>query len=161
VRALRPFQVVIALSLAGSALAVAVPAFVRNLHASRLAEAMDGLEQLGLRATELAERRGLLRAYPEPAPLTPAEVPQGKSVEDSEGTWDHPTWKELDFRFEHAHYFSFAFDSENGSTRSSFVATAHGDLDGDGLQSTFQLRGEWLQGGRPELFPPEIMREVE
>ena len=44
---------------------------------------------------------------------------------------------------EHAHYFAFAFESENGRKRSTFSATAHGDLDGDGLESTFRLQGEW------------------
>lgn len=122
---------------------------------------MEGLLRIGSSATELASRRGLSRAYPDPAPLTPREVPAGHSVEDSPELWQHPTWQELGFRIDHAHYFSFAFDSDNGDERSSFVAKAHGDLDGDGQLSTFELRGEWRKGGDPELFPVEILREVE
>jgi hypothetical protein len=152
---------VAAVSLGGSLLAISVPAFVRNVHASRLTEPMEGLMRIGKSATELAERHGIARAYPSSAPLTPAEVPQGTSVEDSKETWQHPTWQELGFQFDHAHYYSFAFDSQNGDERSSFKATAHGDLDGDGLWSTFELRGEWKKGGEPDLFPIEIQREVE
>jgi hypothetical protein len=161
VRSVRPLEIVLVLSLAGSVLAVSVPAFLRNLRASRLAEPMEGLAHLGQRATALAAGRDVSRAYPGPAPLTPREVPQGKSVEDSGEIWEHPTWKELGFRIEHAHYFSFAFESQNGDTRSNFIATAHGDLDGDGVTSTFTLRGQVEKGQEPELFPPEIHREVE
>jgi hypothetical protein len=161
VRALRLLEVVAAISLGGSLLAISVPAFLRNLHASRLAEPMEGLMQIGRSATDLAPGRGLLRAYPSQAPLTPGDVPAGSSVEDSPETWQHPTWQELGFHIDHAHYFSFAFESKNGAERSSFLARAHGDLDGDGLLSTFQIRGEWSKGGEPELFPIEIQREVE
>jgi hypothetical protein len=103
----------------------------------------------------------LSRAYPAAAPLTPAEVPAGTSVEDSPETWQHPTWQQLGFQLDHAHYYSFEFDSQNGDERSWFKATAHGDLDGDGQLSSFELRGEWHKGGDPDLFPIEILREVE
>lgn len=160
-RSVRPIEVVIAVSLAGSVLAVSVPSFVKNLHASRLAEPMDGLAAIAKSATEHAAVNDVARAYPASAPLTPREVPAGKSVEDPPELWDHPTWKALGFRIEHAHYFSFAFESSNGETRSSFLASAHGDLDGDGVTSTFEVRGQVAKGGQPEVFPPEIRREVE
>jgi hypothetical protein len=160
-RALRPLEIVVAISIGGSLLAISVPAFVRNLHASRLSEPMDGLLRIGASATALAERRALPRAYPASAPLTPATVPAGTRVEDPPETWQHPTWQELGFRIDHAHYYSFAFDSDNGDERSWFRATAHGDLDGDGLLSTFELRGEWQKGGQPVTFPIEIQREIE
>jgi hypothetical protein len=42
-----------------------------------------------------------------------------------------------------------------------FTARALGDLDGDGLFSTFKLEGEVVAGGAPVLFPLEMNREVE
>lgn len=150
-----------AVSVLGSVLAVSVPAFVRNLHASRLAEPLEGLRLIGTNATRLAEQRGISRAYPESVPLTPGRVPSGESVEDPPETWSHPTWQALGFKLEHAHYFSFAFESQNGDERSTFTARAHGDLDGDGLHSAFELRGEYERGDEPVVFPIEIQREVE
>jgi hypothetical protein len=161
VRPPRPLELVAIASLSISVLAVAVPVFVRNLHASRLTEPLDALKHIAERASALAAERDVARAYPPPAPLTPREVSAGKSVRDPAEDWSHPTWRELDFRMDHAHYFSFAFDSKNGKLRSSFTATAHGDLDGDGVLSTFQLSGEVEASQQPVLFPPEIQREVE
>ena len=58
--------------------------------------------------------------------------------------WDTPTWKALGFQpavTGAPHAFAFSFDSTLGKAHSSFVASAHGDLDGDGLTSTFEVRG--------------------
>ncbi len=120
-------------ALVGSLLAVAVPAFVRNLSSSRLVEATSGLEKIGAHA--------IANAFPASAPLTPESVPRGKAAVDPEpDPWQHPTWQALEFRASPpgvSHSFSFAFDRGD----SSFVAHAHGDLDGDGTTSTFEIRG--------------------
>ena len=42
-----------------------------------------------------------------------------------------------------------------------FVATAHGDLDGDGVLSTFQITGESKRGAEPKVLPLDVHREVE
>ena len=145
-------------SVVGSVLAVFVPAFVRDLHASRLAEPLEGLSQIARSATQIAAEHG---AYPQSAALTPAQVPQGQSVQDPDGTWDDPTWRALGFRVERAHNYSFAFDSEKTSTGARFTARAHGDLDGDGIYSTFRVSGEIEAGKKPVVFPIEMDREVE
>ncbi len=160
-RSLTPLESVALLSVAGSVAAVFVPAFVRHLHASRLAEPLDGLRHIGAHATAFALERPAQDAYPPPVGLTPKEVPQGESVEDAPGTWEKPTWKALDFALFRPHYFSFAFDSEGNETGSQFTASAHGDLDGDGLYSTFKLRGEYRAGESPVTYPLEMDREVE
>lgn len=160
-RPLKPMEAVVVASIVGSVLAVAVPAFVRNVHASRLVEPIEGLGRIGARATAYARGRPVNEAYPPSAPLTPSVVPKGESVEDPEGQWAHPTWKILEFKLEGPHYFSFAFDSKNGNRTSTFVARAHGDLDGDGEYSDFELSGESKVGNEPVLFPIEIEREVE
>ncbi len=154
-------ETVALLSVAGAVAAVFVPAFVRNLHASRLVEPLEGLRAIGASATALAVERGPTQAYPPSVGLTPEEVPAGESVEDPAGTWDQPTWKELGFKFERPHYYAFAFDSESSKSGSSFTARAHGDLDGDGLLSTFKLSGEFKMGDEAVLYPLEMDREVE
>src|SRR5690606_34274349 len=106
-RSLTPLQLAILAALVGSLLAVFVPEFVRNLHASRLAEPLEGLQHLSRQATMHAAGNPPLFAYPRSAPRTPGEVPAGKSATDPSGTWSHPTWKLLSFSKEGPHFFSF------------------------------------------------------
>jgi hypothetical protein len=150
-----------AIALGGALLAVTVPAFVRNLHASRLAEPIDGLNRIATRATVLAATRPAEIAYPETVGLTPSTVPQGKRVLDPPGTWNHPTWRRLDFELGVPHAFSFSFESHDAPGLASFRAVAQGDLDGDGVLSTFALGGESGDGSEPTVTPLEVTREVE
>ncbi len=90
--------------------------------------------------------------FPDSAPLTPAAPPRGKKEVDPPETWDGPTWKALDFRASpegvpHAYAFSFE------STGTTFAARARGDLDGDGILSTFEVRGTARPGEKPWIEP--------
>jgi len=148
----------------GSVLAAFVPAFFRNLAASKLAEPVEGLDRVVKSALSYSEGRPHDISFPPSAPLTPAEVPRGVRVTDSEGAWEHLTWLSLKFRFDEPHAFSFKFDSEREPETESmrFTATAHGDLDGDGTLSTFEVRGERLAGQTARALPGVyIEREVE
>jgi hypothetical protein len=82
-------------------------------------------------------------------------------VVDPAGTWDHPTWRRLDFAETDPHGFSFEFISELGRERSTFIARAHGDLDGDGVTSTFEITGESTATEAPTLGTLWVHREVE
>ena len=150
------------IAIFGSVALVMVHGFVKNLHASRLSEAVGGLNDIGKGALSYAKGKAPAEAFPPPAPLTPAEVPRGRAVRDKPGTWDHLTWAALGFKIEHEHSFSFAFDSENHADRSTFKARAHGDLDGDGERSTFELSGETTASGTSRILPGlYVDREVE
>ncbi len=160
-RPLSPVEAALGISLLGSVLAAAIPSFFENLHASRLAEPVDGLNRIATRATALAAGRAAEVAYPASVELTPAEVPMGRRVTDPPGTWDHPTWRQLEFEWLVPHAYSFGFESRDATGHSTFKAWAHGDLDGDGLRSTFQIAGESKDGELPVIFPMDIQREVE
>ncbi|MBX3219990.1 MAG: hypothetical protein KF795_05680 [Labilithrix sp.] len=72
--------------------------------------------------------------------MTPAEA------------WELPSWTALDFRpvaDGAPQAYAYAFDS----LPDSFVARAHGDLDGDGIVSTFEMRGTAPDGGPPSVVP--------
>lgn len=146
-RGVTAVEVAVALALGGSVLAVAVPAFVHDLSFSRLDEATEGLAKIGAHAVAGAQGKACEQAFPASAPLTPASVPRGKpAVDPDPDPWQHPTWRALDFRAAPAgvaHSFSFQFDQ----TPSAFVAQAHGDLDGDGATSTFEVRGSCDSNG--------------
>jgi hypothetical protein len=160
-RALTPVEAAVAFALGGSVLAVSVPAFVRNLHASRLVEALDGVQRISQRAVSLTAFRPQSAAFPESAPLTPAEVPRATLVSDPAGTWNHPTWRLLDFSVSEPHAYSFEFSSSTGDNGSQFHAIAHGDLDGDGVLSTFDISGLASKSGEIKISPLELMREIE
>ena len=139
-RRFTPVELAIGVALVGSVLAVAVPAFLHELHASRFVEPTDGLARIGVAAVAYAETN---ERFPESAPLTPAAPPRGKKEADPPGTWEGATWKALDFRPAAEgvpHAYAFSFESPGGG--STFVAQSRGDLDGDGLLSTFEIRGE-------------------
>jgi hypothetical protein len=161
VRALTAVEAALAFAITGSLLAVLVPAFLSNLHASRMSEALEGLERISGRALQLADAAPLGSAFPAPAPLTPEAVPRAVQVQDPPHTWDHPTWRVLDFGFDTPHAYSFRFESKNGPEQASFEAFAHGDLDGDGVTSTFRTGGSLRQGQPPERGVLEVNREVE
>lgn len=160
-RSLSTLQLALFVALIGSVVAVFVPEFVGNLHASRLAEPLSGLQQLSGNATMQAASNPTRFAYPDSAPRTPDKVPAGSSVTDPPGTWGHPTWRLLSFEQKGPHFFSFAFESELGEAGAHFVARASGDLDGDGEFSSFEIFGESGREGQPAVYPVRINREIE
>ena len=150
-------ELAVGAALLGSLMAVAVPAFSRDLHASRFVEPTEGLTRIGESAVAYALTT---QRFPESAPLTPATPPRGKKEADPPGTWDTPAWKALAFRpaaegVPHAYSFSF----ENVSNGTQFVAQARGDLDGDGVLSTFEIRGHLgrADGEKPAVAPGMYM----
>jgi type II secretory pathway pseudopilin PulG len=150
-RRFTPVELAVGAAILGSLLAVAVPAFCRDLHASRFVEPTDGLARIGAAAIAYAEAN---QRFPESAPLTPSAPPRGKKEADPPGTWDGATWRALSFRPSAEgvpHAYAFSFESTAGGT--AFVAQARGDLDGDGVLSTFEIRGHAsrAEGERPAL----------
>jgi hypothetical protein len=160
-RNLTPTEAALAVAIGGCVLFAGLPAFFKNLHASRMAEPVDGVSAIAAKANALAAGQSTESAYPGSVELTPAQVPRGERVIDPPGTWSHPTWQRLEFSQTVGHCFSFAFDGRNGKGLATFRARAHGDLDGDGIFSTFAIGGESREGSEPKTLPLEIVREVE
>ncbi len=130
-------EIAAAVAVVGSLLAVAVPAFVRNVSASHLVEATEGLARIQEGVIALSKADGHL---PEATPLTPATVPRAERVLDPPGTWDAPGWRAIHFSAAPegmSHRYAFAMDRPS---EGDLVARAHGDLDGDGVLSAFELR---------------------
>ncbi|MCH2108359.1 MAG: hypothetical protein MK135_03450 [Polyangiaceae bacterium] len=156
-----PLQLATLVAVLGSLAAVFIPQFSANFRASRIAEPLDGLQQISQRAAVLAAGASVKEAYPPSAPLTPAEIPQGELVEDPVGTWSLPTWQRLGFSQRSPHAFSFEFESRNGAPVAQYIARARGDLDGDGVASLFEISGRSSDEVAPETFPVIMAREVE
>lgn len=162
-RGLTAIEAAAGVAVVGSLLAVSVPAFLRELRSSKFVEATSGLSTIGAHAVAYAEGKSVASAFPESAPLTPRVTPRGEKTIDTPGTWDDPTWRALDFRASPEgvpHAFSFSFSSNLSPARSIFAAQAHGDLDGDGLLSTFEVKGSAMPG-TPAMVEPGLYVESE
>ena len=127
-------ELAVAFAVVGSAIAATVPACVRAVRVARTAEATENVEAIFAAGT---------RVLGDPAikivstPLTPASVPRGAIAVDPPGTWDHPTWKALGVSYDEPHWYSYRVDVDpDGSTALRVVA--YGDLDGDGVLSSFE-----------------------
>jgi type IV pilus assembly protein PilA len=148
-RRLSPVELATGFALVGSLLAIVVPTFAREIHASRSVEPVDGLRRIGLAAVAYAKDRPLTEAFPPSVGLTPPVVPRGRCEVDPPALWEQPTWRALEFTPApegSPHCFAFSFDSALSPARSTFRAQAHGDLDGDGISSTFEITGHDVAG---------------
>jgi hypothetical protein len=148
-RAFSPVELAIGFALVGSLLAVFVPAFARNVHASRFVEPVQGITQIAQAAVAYAQAHPVAQGFPPSVALTPAVPPRGRCEADPPEMWNRPTWLALGFAPAppgEPHCFAFGFESALSAARSTFRAHAHGDLDGDGLTSTFEVTGHDVEG---------------
>lgn len=148
-RSFSALEYAIAFSLLGTLLAATIPTLTRNVRASRFVEPIEGLQRLGANAIAYGRIHPIAQGLPASAPLTPAKPPRGRCEADPPEIWEHPTWKALEFLpadMGAPHCFSFAFDSALSPAKWAFRAHAHGDLDGDGLTSTFEVTGHDIDG---------------
>ena len=132
-------------AMVGILAAVAIPAFMKNARKSKLSEATVNLERL----YEAARRyHGDKHAFPPGSagptpPLGACCAQAGKKCAPDPKLWTGSPWKELQFQMDDPGYFSYTYASDGAS----FTVTAHGDLDCDGVYSTFELVGS-TQGGQ-------------
>jgi hypothetical protein len=136
--------------------AVAVPAFIKYVRRAKTAEAIDRLDRLNQGAAAyLATPRVGADGTPLPCqfpasvtctpPGSPCDHPDGKYPGDAKA-WEHPTWRALGFQMTDPHYYRYCVSSEGSGTDATFKVTARGDLDCDGVFSTFR-RTSFLRTG--------------
>lgn len=155
-RRFTPIELAIGAALLGSIAAIGVPAFLRELHASRFSEPVDALGRMSTAAIRYAEQN---HGLPDSAPLTPPVPARGKRETFPPEIWNHPTWNALSFQATPdgvPFAYAYAFDAQPAG----FVARAHGDLDGDGIYSTFEVRAT-AQPGEPLKIEPGMYVESE
>jgi hypothetical protein len=152
-------RMMVAVAVLGVLAAVSVPAFTKYMERAKASEARGELDRLYAAAalyygTPRVDASGapLPCAFPPSVGVTP---PAGtccgaRGGPDSDGdgrcdvapeTWTSATWKALGFAPEGQHRFVYSFTASGTGPDASFTVTAHGDLDCDGVSSTFQRMG--------------------
>jgi type II secretory pathway pseudopilin PulG len=152
------------LCLLGIVLAIFVPTFVRHVRTNKIDEASELLEQMSAQAAAYYGTTwdsGKSHCLPPAAGPTPGEPTVDAERVDfySPEARGQQTWKALGFQPDRPVRYSYSFTpTEHGCGLVGPEATgtvsfrALGDLDGDGVQSTFERRATigpegWKQAG--------------
>lgn len=150
----------------------------REVRAQRAAEANEMLDLIKKGAatyyTTPRVRSGTLVKLPCQFPGSVGLTPQGVSCckapldangdsrcDANQAAWANPTWHALKFVISDAHYFRYSFESAGVASRAIFTATAHADLDCDGIFSTFQLTAQGTEDDSCDMGTPAIFRDNE
>tara|TARA_R110002096_G_scaffold350395_1_gene543426 strand:+ start:1948 stop:3369 length:1422 start_codon:yes stop_codon:yes gene_type:complete len=139
--------------------AVAIPAFTKYTKKSKTSEGIQFIKKMsdGARTyyatpdfastslTPSQTKKHFPASVGPTPPLGTCCSMGGKCIPDAD-TWEHPTWKALDFAMRDPHYYSYEFKTEVKDGVTSYTALAYGDLDCDGVYSTFSHYGVVVDG---------------
>lgn len=144
------FEAALLSCLLGTVLAIFVPTFVRRLRTNKIDEASEMLEEMSARAAAYygtTWESGQSHCLPVAAGPTPLEPTVDAEPVDfhSPETPGHQTWQALGFQPDRPVRYSYSFiPSVDGcgllgpEAAGAVSFRAVGDLDGDGVQSTFE-----------------------
>jgi len=134
----------------------AVPQFTKYMRSAKAAEATMLLDIIHKGAaayystprTDFSTGKRVACQFPGKAPLTPSganccvdanDKDNDERCDSAPERWDNPKWSALKFAITDAHYFQYAFDSSGVLADARYVASAHADLDCDGISSTYEI----------------------
>ncbi len=140
---------------------VAVPSFLRYMRRAKTTEAVDQLDKIykgsaiyyGTPRVEKGGGERITCRFPPAQGMTPnvtgTSCCAGASDKDGDnrcdvvqaGAWDTEVWAALNFAIHDQTYFGYVYASEGALAAAKFTAAAHGDLDCDGILSTFERQG--------------------
>lgn len=136
------------LPLLGVSSAIAVPAFIKYMRKAKTSEAIDVLDQMYKGAAMYysqprvdASGNRLPCAFPPSGTYSGkkcCEYPDQRCPANPEA-WSGSPWTELNFQINQAHYFRYEFKSEGSGRDAKAIIAAYGDLDCDGIESTFTM----------------------
>jgi type IV pilus assembly protein PilA len=145
-------ELMIVVAIIGILAAVAIPAFMKYIRRSKTAEATMNIRKLfdssvAYFEEEHATRSGVIvpKQFPAPTTITPATSccsgTAGKCSPLNSNWATNNTWHALNFSVDDPHYYQYVYASAGTDTASQFTARAHGDLNCDGILSTFERIG--------------------
>jgi prepilin-type N-terminal cleavage/methylation domain-containing protein len=139
-------ELMIVVAILGIMASAAIPSWIKYVRRSRTIEAMMNIRKMYDGAVsyyvgEHADKTGGLQhnRFPDPAGPTPVTPPKGIPTLVLPSAWGTPEWSALDFAVNDPMRYSYVFESNGLSDSAAFAEmVAHGDLDGDGIYSTFE-----------------------
>jgi type IV pilus assembly protein PilA len=143
-------ELMIVVAIIGILAAVAIPAFMKYIRRSKTTEAAMNVRKLfdssvSYFESEHATRAGAIIAKQFPTstggatPSTTCCGQPGDKCSPSAGMWDLvPSWAALNFSVDDPFYYQYTYTSAGTDTGSQMTAAANGDLDCDGIKSTFE-----------------------
>ena len=142
------------LAAAGIMAAVAIPAFMKYQRRAKSSEAVMNLRKMydgqAVYMESKSNEKGNENAplFAGSVPLTPGNPTQfmckdGQSVryQPNAQTFDHPTWQALNFAPADPFYYAYEVQTAGTGKDTHFTVRAMGDLDCDGILSTFERTG--------------------
>jgi hypothetical protein len=132
---------------------VAVKAFEKYIAKSKTSEARqfvrkmyDGARAYYMDPYTMGGKKVAVPKFPEPSagptpPLGECCKNGGKCSPKME-YWNKEPWISLQYSVDDPHYYSYEYKVNNNSKTPNFTVTAYGDLDCDGVYSTFSMYGE-------------------
>lgn len=114
--------------------------FTRTLSNDRRDAVIANLAEINARTLEFweASRESGEPRFPSPSPATPSlEAHSDGCVDGATVEWGAQTWIDLDFSVEDPRTYMYQYDSSGVGNTAQFTASAFGDLDCDGVYSTF------------------------
>lgn len=98
----------------------------------------DGNQPVGT----TADAAHAMRHFPPSSkPSVPPELESvsARRYQSSIADWTASPWRELRFSIPQPQYYVYSFESQGSGASAKAIVTAHGDLDGDGITSTYRL----------------------
>jgi type IV pilus assembly protein PilA len=138
---------------------VAIYAVRRYLAAAKVAEAKNIVSAIArdlaaYMESEDAKGKRPTR-FPPSAPPTPPKVPAGDKFTPNASTWSHPTWKAI--HLEMTSPLRYSYEIITSKDGRAATVRAHGDLDGNGKQSTIERSVTLNKDGSVTLSPKLVV----
>ncbi len=161
-------ELMVVVTIIGLLATIAIPAFVKYMRKSKTVEAHEALQKImvGAKSYYVAEHwdsngNYLPMAFPSNVTKTPTTPYCDRRITPT-AVWDAAGWAPLRFALVEAHYYSYDFETNNATgTSAKYTAYAYGDLDCDGIQSTFDIRGSINNEGDVKTAGPMIIKRNE
>lgn len=149
-RAFTLVELMIVVSIIGVLAALAIYGVARYLKHSKTAEATSNLGSIETGARQQYQRETpfagddnkFVHTFCPTTTLTPATVPMASKVKSAPSDWNQAGWTCLKFNVDSPQFYAYKYESNSATgTDAMYTATANGDLDGNGVKSTFELTG--------------------
>jgi len=157
-------ELMIVVAIVGILSVLAIYGVRKYIANAKTAEARNSLGQIAKDAATAVEREkgavplvafgstsALMRSFCSTSSTVPTSVPKGQKYQSQSSDWTQGSltvgWMCLKFVMDEPQYYAYNYSvSSTDPSTGGFVATANGDLNGDGITSAFSVSGTAANG---------------